>query len=780
MSFHRLFFVLLCPFITSSLSFAEETAHSQSDNVYSLDPKSGAVRSVQRRPEYTAPARLSTGSTESIDPLLNTDSYVQSILSELSDQLGGLNVVKSFIPKMVRKLKNGNLSVWYQQSINSVPVKGGQIVVEMDQKFKPVLAFTNVLPESTIDTTVRVSGRRATILGLVDLYRSSTWRAWLAEARKKTSRVCRAAVRSSRRQYYYCYRQVFYHLVRALRPFVYNEPKLVVYNPSFLSMGKAGKNYLAWEFTLSAFSERQMITYLVDAHSGQVISKGESHSFQQPRRYIYDCSWEHVDNCSVDVNFSGYVYGRSEGSPPTGTQPRHGLNDVDLAYDLSLEVHNAFVNHLGRDGANDRGGMGDGNGVPYNYMRVFTYLDDYGPLSYLCSGEGTNATATKTNIAFCAGSVLPEIFAHEYAHVMGFYMRYDMEDEPQAYLSDFTMYGEAQATFEAFADFFAEYIHYKLEGVLDWKVGSGASSTVRDFANPSSVPNVASDFDSFPETFTDTNFYCGNSYGTYAHTNNAILNKANYLLSEGGVFNGCTIQGIGIDKVAVIWMYAMENYFLANNSENFYDVYLHLQAACSNLSQTSGSGITASDCEQLAAALQSVHLDKAGGCVCVSQDGDECTSWEHHPNVGTTEPATCADVSGARPGDFNGDNVVDKSDWSVWHESKGQEGEDLPADADGSGRVGTEDCQIWKENFGAGSCLEETIEGCVEPEYFTGDYNRDGANNLADYTVWRNNYGATTEEGEPFRVMDGNKNGRVDAADYTVWRDNFGFGSCEE
>ncbi|MEM6853696.1 MAG: family 16 glycosylhydrolase [Planctomycetota bacterium] len=50
-----------------------------------------------------------------------------------------------------------------------------------------------------------------------------------------------------------------------------------------------------------------------------------------------------------------------------------------------------------------------------------------------------------------------------------------------------------------------------------------------------------------------------------------------------------------------------------------------------------------------------------------------------------------------------------------------------------------------------------------------GDYNGNGVVDAADYTVWSDNFGSTTQ-----LSADGNGDGVVDAADYTVWSDNFG------
>jgi len=62
----------------------------------------------------------------------------------------------------------------------------------------------------------------------------------------------------------------------------------------------------------------------------------------------------------------------------------------------------------------------------------------------------------------------------------------------------------------------------------------------------------------------------------------------------------------------------------------------------------------------------------------------------------------------------------------------------------------------------------------ISPEFFadrvfsgvaTGDYNRDGVVDAADYDRWRMTFGSET-----LRAADGNNDGIVDAADYVVWR----------
>ena len=72
----------------------------------------------------------------------------------------------------------------------------------------------------------------------------------------------------------------------------------------------------------------------------------------------------------------------------------------------------------------------------------------------------------------------------------------------------------------------------------------------------------------------------------------------------------------------------------------------------------------------------------------------------------------------------------------------------------------------WRTTYGASSVLLSVV--------LSGDYNGDGTVDAADYTVWRDSVGSTTN-----LAADGDNNGIIDAADYAVWTSSFGLSESD-
>ncbi|MEM8864617.1 MAG: PEP-CTERM sorting domain-containing protein [Planctomycetota bacterium] len=75
------------------------------------------------------------------------------------------------------------------------------------------------------------------------------------------------------------------------------------------------------------------------------------------------------------------------------------------------------------------------------------------------------------------------------------------------------------------------------------------------------------------------------------------------------------------------------------------------------------------------------------------------------------------------------------------------------------------------QNVPFGTILTNTIGG---PNFLTGDFNRDGVVDVADYTVWRDSLGDTLTGGQLFLPADHNNDGTVDIDDYLLWKGNLG------
>jgi hypothetical protein len=95
------------------------------------------------------------------------------------------------------------------------------------------------------------------------------------------------------------------------------------------------------------------------------------------------------------------------------------------------------------------------------------------------------------------------------------------------------------------------------------------------------------------------------------HINSGINNKAAYLLTDGGTFNGQTVSALGMTKVATIYYEVQRN--LLTSGSDYNDLYNLLYQACQNVIGT--AGITAADCTEVREATLAVemHLEPSAG-----------------------------------------------------------------------------------------------------------------------------------------------------------------------
>jgi len=357
--------------------------------------------------------------------------------------------------------------------------------------------------------------------------------------------------------------------------------------------------------------------FWIDAVSGRVLFKSENH--EGMTREVRDCATDPNNNgCSVDTLDAqffppNYYHGRSEGAPVRGPNPNSlimgpvpfnnqpyylGSVDVDTLWSMLGQLHSYVFTSFGLNGGNNAGGIGIPIGTNGYMTRGLVHADHGG--SNFCPYGYAIYSLVSGSVQFCKGAVVNDVVGHEYAHSMVYAT---IPGGP-------SLTGETGALNESHSDIQGEAFEYAMNGVLDFKLGRFASfGTTRDVANP---PSVNRSYDGLP--FPDRNYssyrYCGTSLDSGGvHINSTIPSKAFYLISQGGEFNGCDIQGQGIEVAKQLYWKAWDVYF--TQTETFSQAYSHIITACN-------ARYSASVCAEVSKALQAVELNQAGPCVTPS------------------------------------------------------------------------------------------------------------------------------------------------------------------
>jgi Zn-dependent metalloprotease/subtilisin-like proprotein convertase family protein len=329
--------------------------------------------------------------------------------------------------------------------------------------------------------------------------------------------------------------------------------KLMIYEPSIV--GNIGPTCLIWHTKIASTPEPVVAELvLVDAHSGDIaLHYPLVRSALNRKIYTVDCSLN-IDSCSLQ---------RQEGEPPCQIVP-----DVDLAYDYLKDVYDFYRDHHGRDGV-DNAGM-----IPQVYVGHCS--DAENPLfKAFWHSEGY--------MVFEEGIVVDDAVGHEWTHGV------------TQFESGLIYVNESGAIDESFCDMWGEWIDQTNgrgndgnevkwligEDLLEhgWSFEDGRTA-LRNMKNPSEKPYENPDrkgsrlWDLDPENVDNGG----------VHTNSGVNNKLCYLLTDGDNFNGFTIWGMGIDKVAELYYEVQTN--LLTMAANYNDLYFALIQAAINLEWT--------------------------------------------------------------------------------------------------------------------------------------------------------------------------------------------------
>ncbi|MFH2104903.1 MAG: M4 family metallopeptidase, partial [Parcubacteria group bacterium] len=551
-----------------SANFPDPASLTDKDLEYKMDRSTGQIDYIASK-TGNIPVNL-TGLAE-----LNSATVANQFLAEYGSYFGLNNSAEELEQVENKKDDLGMSHLVYDQKYKGVPVMGGQIVIHLANDSAVKSANGQVVLDINLNVSPKLSREQAVATAKTK---------WQEQFKLDQAQMVAA--------------------------------DLKVLNKGFLENKPDQSSQLVWEIELYDQDSHQHEYYFIDAQRGGLTYQITGN--MDISRRIADCSRGQV-SCDLDNLVSGYTYGRSEGQPIRGANPLYGGNDVDDLYTITGSAHNYFADTFGRNGANNRGGIGDDVYSAYGNSDGYTYIDYY-PVDQGCP----NAYFDGFSINFCDGLVYSDIVAHEYTHGVVEY----------SITGGLTYSFESGALSEAYADIFGEAVEYYRAGSNDWLMGdeisvSGISSPIRSLRDPGSV-NSGLGFG--PDRFYDSNFYCGYGDGGGVHHNSTVVSHAAYLMAMGGTHNGCTISAIGRAKEEEIFYRAVTTYF--TSSEDFNDAYTALNSACTDL-----YGSASSECVNTRKALQAVEINQGGACSSEARSTPACSD-ASSPSITGRNPAS--------------------------------------------------------------------------------------------------------------------------------------------
>jgi len=196
------------------------------------------------------------------------------------------------------RTKGGRSHVRLQQTYNSVPVIGGELIVQLNAARKVETAISEVAPAVTVDTTPKISAAQASSIALQRLGRDLK-----------------------------------------LTGLTASTPNLWIYQPGLIGPTDSATK-LVWRLVVK-HPKRLTVNYfvLIDAHRGTVSLKFNQTAHARTRR---------VHDAECRDTLPGALR-RSEGQADTGNV------DVDDAYNFGGDTYDYFFNNFGRDSIDNAG-----------------------------------------------------------------------------------------------------------------------------------------------------------------------------------------------------------------------------------------------------------------------------------------------------------------------------------------------------------------------------------------------------------------------------------------
>ncbi len=355
---------------------------------------------------------------------------------------------------------------------------------------------------------------------------------------------------------------------RALRA---SRPALWIYDSELMGTPGERERVLVWRIEVTAPARgdvRRLV--LIDARTGDVTLSFDQIAHAKNRK-ICDAG-----NAKARVPCQA-PFKRVEGQRPISGA---GAADVNDAYLYSGIVYDFFKSRFNRDSIDNRG-------MPL--IQTVRYCESGCPFE--------NAFWNGTQMVYGPNyASAGDVVGHEMAH--GITER----------TSGLFYWFQAGAINESMSDVFGELVDLTDGRGNDsagakWLMGEDLPiGAIRNMKNPPAFEHPDRMTSPFYFEGLDEDFAIDDSGGV--HYNSGVNNKAAYLLTDGGSFNGRTVSALGLAKVARLY-YEVNSNILTSGSD-YADLYDALIQACQNL--VGSAGFTQSNCNEVADAVAATEM----------------------------------------------------------------------------------------------------------------------------------------------------------------------------
>lgn len=345
------------------------------------------------------------------------------------------------------------------------------------------------------------------------------------------------------------------------------EPELWIYDAGILGGPGPERPALVWRLEVKGTGGPPINELvLVDAQLGSVALSIDQIENAKNRQVCDAANTSAQYPCTAPVRVEG--------------GPAHSVPDVNLAYDFAGDTYDFYNANHARDSI-DNAGM--------TLKSTVRYCDPSSSCPY------QNAFWDGQQMVYGQGfAAADDVVGHELTHGV------------TEYESHLFYYYQSGAINESFSDVWGEFVDLTNASGTDtaatrWQMGEDVPGfgALRDMEDP----GVFGDPDRMqsPNYTADANEQDGGG----VHTNSGVNNKAAYLITDGGTFNGRTVTGLGITKTTKIYYEVQAN--LLTSAGDYNDLHAALRQACANLTGT--SGITAADCGEVADAVNATEMN---------------------------------------------------------------------------------------------------------------------------------------------------------------------------